>query len=200
MKIAAIFLLLSASAVGFIVFQSPFSLRNSETVEAAEASEPDKYAIQPPLPANLDRDKVVLHIRKADYEMDFLYQDSILKTYPVVFGPDPVKAKIRQGDGCTPEGTFHIRSKYPHKSWSYFLWVDYPNVSSWEKFRAAIESGTIPETSTIGGDIGIHGVPEGKDFLIREKINWTLGCISLTTAGIAEIYPHIQEGTEIRID
>jgi lipoprotein-anchoring transpeptidase ErfK/SrfK len=57
----------------------------------------------------------------------------------------------------------------------------------------------IPQDAKIGGEIGIHGVPEGFDKLIDLKFNWTLGCVSLKNKDVDDIYPYITEHTEIII-
>ena len=138
-------------------------------------------------------------IDKSDYTLSVLHQDKKLITYPCVFGFDPVNDKAREGDGCTPEGTFKIRSMYAHKSWSYFIWIDYPNASSWEKFKQRKASGKIPKNATIGGEVGIHGVPEGRDDLIKSKTNWTLGCISLKNKDITDLFKSIGNTTIMKI-
>jgi murein L,D-transpeptidase YafK len=69
---------------------------------------------------NLDKKLVKIWVKKSDYTLKLLIDGKLVKTYPVVFGADPVNDKLKQGDGCTPEGIYHIRAKYPHKSWTYF--------------------------------------------------------------------------------
>ena len=123
----------------------------------------------------------------------------ILNSYPVVLGPDPVNDKLMEGDGCTPEGIFGIRDKYPHRKWTRFIWLDYPNEESWKKFNKAKADGKIPQDATIGGEVGIHGVPPGKDCWIDKGENWTLGCISLKNADIVELYDFITSDMEIFI-
>ncbi len=118
-------------------------------------------------------------IDKSDYILSIMLDSVIIKQYPVVLGGNPIDDKLREGDQCTPEGTFKIRDKYPHASWSKFIWIDYPNDDSWKKHKAAKSKSLIPKNSSIGGEIGIHGVPDGGNFLIDTKVNWTLGCISL---------------------
>ncbi len=130
-------------------------------------------------------------IDKSDYTLSVYHKDKHLITYPCVFGFNAVDDKSREGDGCTPEGTFKIRSMYAHKSWSYFIWIDYPNATSWERFRKRKAEGKIPSNATIGGEVGIHGVPDGRDDLIDSKTNWTLGCISLKTSDITDLYKSI---------
>lgn len=138
-------------------------------------------------------------IDKSAYTFQVLHKDSLLITYPCVFGFDPVKDKHQEGDGCTPEGTFKIRSKYAHKSWSYFIWIDYPNKTSQKRFKDRKASGDIKSSATIGGEIGIHGVPGDRNDLIASKTNWTLGCISLTTKAITDVYKSIGANTTIEI-
>ena len=140
-----------------------------------------------------------INVDKSDYKLALLADTIVVKEYPVVFGGNPKEDKLRQGDQCTPEGKFKIRSKYPHKSWSKFIWIDYPNRNSWNKHNQAKREGKIPEDATIGGEIGIHGIPEGLDFMIDLRRNWTLGCISLKNKDIEELYPYITENTIIKI-
>lgn len=140
-----------------------------------------------------------IEIHKSKYQLKLFQQNKLLKTYPVVLGPDPVNDKQREGDGATPEGTFHLRDKYAHAKWSYFLWIDYPTTESWKRFNERKAAGKIPANATIGGEIGIHGVPAGRDDLITQGQNWTLGCISLSNAHITELYSAVQVGTEVKI-
>ena len=146
------------------------------------------------------QDNISIHIDKSDYTLSVMNKNETLKSYRVVLGTNPIDDKRMEGDRCTPEGTFHIVSKYPHKSWRKFIWIDYPNDESWKKFNEAKSKGELPKDAKIGGEVGIHGTPEDGDYLIDDKVNWTWGCISLKSADIDEIYPYIQESTEIIIE
>jgi len=143
--------------------------------------------------------KISILIDKSDYQLQVYAADTLVKTYPVVLGGNPTDDKLREGDQCTPEGTFKIVSKYPHKSWSKFIWINYPTADSWRKHKQAKADGLIPKSAKIGGEIGIHGVPKGTDAMIKTGVNWTLGCISLTNADVNEIYPFIDKKTLITI-
>lgn len=147
----------------------------------------------------IPKSELKIFIDKSDYQLSVFYKQEKLITYPCVFGFNAVDDKHQEGDGCTPEGTFGIRSKYAHRSWSYFIWIDYPNKESWRRFNARKANGTIEKSATIGGEVGIHGVPAGMDDLISKRQNWTLGCISLTTAAITDLYKSIGDGTKIEI-
>jgi murein L,D-transpeptidase YafK len=142
----------------------------------------------------IDKTKIYLLVDKSDYSLTVMSDSLKLKTYPVVFGPDPVHDKLKQGDGCTPEGWFVIQSKYPHKSWNKFMWLDYPNKSSWQKYNEAVAKMLIDKNTDIGGEVGIHGVPAGTDGMIDRKYNWTAGCVSLKNKDVDEIYPFVKAG------
>src|SRR5438128_1545315 len=73
-----------------------------------------------------DLRKISLRIEKSAYRLTVSYNGRPVKTYPVVLGGCPTNDKLRKGDRCTPEGTFHVRALYPHKDWSRFIWLDYP--------------------------------------------------------------------------
>lgn len=122
-----------------------------------------------------------------------------LRSYPVVFGDTSLEAKLRQGDYLTPEGNYRMISKYPHRSWTKFVWINYPNAEDRKRFAEAKKSGLIPKNAEIGGEIGIHGVPEGMDHFIDEVRHWTLGCISLKTKDINDLYPILTTQTPIII-
>lgn len=147
----------------------------------------------------VDATHLNLLIDKSDYILSIRVDSMVIKQYPVVFGGNPVDDKLRQGDQCTPEGTFGMVSKYPHRYWSKFIWINYPTSDSWRKHNRAERDGVISEDAAIGGEIGIHGVPEGMDHLVETRVNWTLGCISLKNDDVNEIYPYIADETVILI-
>jgi murein L,D-transpeptidase YafK len=146
-----------------------------------------------------DADGISILIDKSEYKLYVRIDTVVLKEYPVVFGKKENNDKLMQGDKCTPEGHFKIISKYPHKSWSKFIWLNYPNEESWKKHNEAIIAGKIPKDADIGGEVGIHGVPKGMDYLIDAGYNWTLGCISMKNRDVDEIYPYITTSTDIEI-
>lgn len=148
----------------------------------------------------IPKSELLIKIDKSDYTLSVWYKEEQLISYPCVFGFNPVDDKQQEGDGCTPEGEFKIRSMYAHGSWKYFIWIDYPNKESWKKFNQRKTDKTIPSDASIGGEIGIHGVPEGSDSMIANKTNWTLGCISLTNEHITDLYKSISTGTKILIE
>ena len=142
-----------------------------------------------------------LHILvdKSDFILSVKKGEAVIKQYPIVLGTNPVDDKRQQGDRCTPEGTFHMISKYPHKSWDKFIWFDYPTADSHKKFNKAKADGTISKDAKIGGELGIHGVPSGCNYWVDDKANWTWGCVSLKIEDVNEIYDFISKKTDIII-
>ncbi|MEZ0371662.1 MAG: murein L,D-transpeptidase family protein [Candidatus Sericytochromatia bacterium] len=151
------------------------------------------------LPVPFDKTKISLLVEKAQYRLTVYYARKAIKSYAVVLGPDPVSDKRREGDGATPEGVFHIRNLYPHDRWSKFMWIDYPTAESYEKHRQAKAAGRIPPDATIGGEVGIHGVPGGDNGIIDRRENWTAGCISLKNHDIDELYSVSSQGMQVEI-
>jgi len=130
-------------------------------------------------------------VDKSDRRFDVFVDGSLLKTYRCVLGEKPLGDKFCQGDRKTPEGTFTFRNKRVHDEWHKFIWVDYPNAESWCRYNERKAQGLIPAGKDIGGEIGIHGVPDGMDHWITSGADWTWGCIALQNADVDEIYPYI---------
>jgi len=113
-----------------------------------------------------------------------------LKEYHVALGFSPVGPKEREGDGRTPEGIYIIDFHKPDSAFHRALHISYPSAE--DNARAA-EAGVSP-----GGDIMIHGLPNGLGATHRVP-DWTAGCIAVTDAEIDEIYDFVSDGTPIEI-
>ena len=151
------------------------------------------------LPSSFERDKVTILIEKADHRLTVFYDQQPIKSYPVVFGKNPVGDKRNEGDRKTPEGIFHIRDLYPHAAWSKFLWLDYPTPQAWREHFHAKMTGDLSWLLPIGGQVGIHGVPNDDDTLIDSQTNWTWGCPSMKNKDVDELYSVVQVGTMVEI-
>lgn len=149
--------------------------------------------------SKIKKTSIWLHIDKKTLTLSVMAGEKTLKTYPVVLGFNEKDDKRAEGDGCTPEGEFKALSKYKHAKWSRFIWVNYPTKDSERKHQLAKKEGKIPENATVGSEIGIHGVPNNDDSIIDKYSHWTLGCISLKTAHIIEIYDVVDKNTRISI-
>jgi murein L,D-transpeptidase YafK len=140
---------------------------------------------------------IVIVVHKLSRKLTLYRGITPLKTYAVVLGNDPYNDKLCQGDTCTPEGVYHVVSKYPHQRWSHFILLDYPNTQNWLKFGRAKKVGRVSPEADIGGAIGIHGTEDPLKNLTGQ--NWTKGCISLLNRDLEEIYPLINKKTLVVI-
>ena len=135
----------------------------------------------------------------------------------VMDGDQPVKSyriglgwgrgdKVKEGDGCTPEGQFYICTKNPQSRYKLSLGLSYPNVedadrglrdrtisnSEHKQIVDAIGRGGVPPWKTdLGGEIMIHGRGSAKD--------WTAGCIAVNDDDIVELYGALKIGTVVTV-
>jgi murein L,D-transpeptidase YafK len=144
-------------------------------------------------------EKISILVEKSEYRLTVYYDLKPIKSYPIVLGGNPRGDKRHEGDQKTPEGIYRIRDLYPHPDWSKFMWIDYPTSQSWQKHFQSKLAGETNWLLPIGGDVGIHGVPEGAYDLVDQKSNWTWGCVSLKNADVDEIYEVVKAGTLVEI-
>lgn len=150
-------------------------------------------------PDKLHKNRISILVEKSKYRLTVYSDKQPIKSYPVVFGGNPTGDKLKAGDSRTPEGIFRIKDLYPHESWSKFLWLDYPTKQSWRKHIKAKQNGTIGWGESVGSEVGIHGVPANSENTIKNKSNWTLGCVSLENQDVDELYRFVQKGTAVEI-
>ena len=130
-------------------------------------------------------------VKKGERRMYLVSGKTVLKSYDVGLGSQPIGAKAFEGDGRTPEGLYFIDRKNPRSSYHLSVGISYP--SSEDITRAAM-MGLRP-----GGDIMIHGRgPEGRK-LVEQRRDWTAGCIAVSDEEIEEIFAMLQPGVPIFI-
>jgi murein L,D-transpeptidase YafK len=130
-------------------------------------------------------DRVVVH--KSRREMLLLSGASVVRSYRVALGREPLGHKQQEGDGRTPEGRYTIDRRNPRSRYHLSLHISYPNEADSARAAAA---GVPP-----GGDIMIHGLKPGVD----HPADWTQGCIAVTDAEIEEIWDLVADGTPVEI-
>jgi murein L,D-transpeptidase YafK len=131
-------------------------------------------------------DRVV--INKARREMLLLSGDSVVRSYRIALGREPVGHKEREGDGRTPEGRYTIDRRNPKSKYHLALHISYPNAADLERAKAL--------GCDAGGDIMIHGVKAG---VVHPESDWTHGCIAVTDAEMDEIWALVADGTAVEI-
>jgi len=130
---------------------------------------------------------------KSTHTMTLYAGGQVLKVYHVWLGRGPGSAKQQQGDNETPEGLYTIIGRNPHSAAHISLHISYPNATDRERAR---KLGVDP-----GGDIMIHGLPPGNDWVKpgQQLADWTYGCIALTDAEMDEVWKLVPNGTQIEI-
>ena len=143
---------------------------------------------------------------KRERRLELYSGESMVRTYHVGLGLNPVPDKIRQGDRATPEGNFYIFTKNDKSAFYLSLGISYPNVEDAERglrdglisrrqrdaiVNAIKRKATPPQNTALGGDIYIHGNGASSD--------WTWGCVALENADIKELFDAVPVGTEVTI-
>src|SRR3569832_1621450 len=70
-------------------------------------------------------DKVVVH--KAERKLELMQHGSVVRTYKVALGLNPVGTKERSGDFRTPEGSYRLVRRNPRSDFFLSMQVSYPN-------------------------------------------------------------------------
>jgi murein L,D-transpeptidase YafK len=131
-------------------------------------------------------------VLKGERRLLLLRGGAVLKSYKVALGREPQGYKVREGDGRTPEGRYVLDWRNPKSRFYRSIHVSYPNHRDAARARAL----RVPA----GGEIMIHGAPNGLGFVGRlVGWDWTEGCIAVTNAEMDEIWQAVDDGTPIEI-
>ncbi len=161
-------------------------------------------SVESPLKLPLNNPRIVVYKTKRKLE---LYADNtLLRTYRVSLGLNPVPPKQRQGDRATPEGEYYVFVRNDKSAFYLSLGLSYPNVADAERglrdglvsrrqhdaiVKAINRKARPPQNTALGGDIFIHGGGTGSD--------WTWGCVALENADIKELFNAVPVGTPVTI-
>ena len=162
-------------------------------VVAAAAWDSLKLDRRPPALAGSPARATTIVVDKTRRQLMLERDGAVLKTYAVSLGSSPAGHKQQEGDGRTPEGIYAIDFRHPRSRYHLALRVSYPNAA--DKAQAARRG------VSAGGDIMIHGLPNGLGWLGGWHLlrDWTDGCIAVTNAQIEEIWTMVDVGTRIEI-
>ncbi|HTY50405.1 MAG TPA: L,D-transpeptidase family protein [Steroidobacteraceae bacterium] len=125
-------------------------------------------------------DRVV--VRKAERRLYLMRGDTVLRSYRIALGLNPVGQKEREGDSRTPEGHYYLTRRNPRSDYFLSIEVSYPNAAD---LRRAHRNGWAP-----GGSIMVHGLPNElrREPRYYETRDWTDGCIAVSDADMLEIW------------
>ena len=160
---------------------------------AACAAPPKPLPAPPPqeAPADLVMADLVV-VEKQRRQLSLYHQGRLLRQYQgLQFGRQPRGHKQFEGDGRTPEGRYVIAARNPRSAYHLSLRISYPGPHD---AAHAARHGRLP-----GGDIFIHGQPNGWPVGERVPGDWTDGCIALTNAEMEELWHGVPDGISIVI-
>ncbi len=163
-------------APGAIAIGKPHSPAQATARAQADSSASDSSAIPAPLLA----DRVV--VRKSERQMYLMHGATILRTYRVALGLNPVGPKEQEGDSRTPEGHYQLTRRNPRSEYFLSIQVSYPNDKDLQRARR--------NRLTPGGAIMIHGLPNDlrREPSYYEQRDWTDGCIAVSDSDMLEIW------------
>ncbi len=132
-------------------------------------------------------------VEKSEHRLSLYRRGTLVRTYLVALGQQPVGDKVQVGDMRTPEGLFRIEARNPQSRFHLALRISYPDAAHRARARAL---GVSP-----GGDTMIHGLPKRQAFVgaAHRDFDWTEGCIAVTNEEIEEIWGAVPIGTPIHI-
>ena len=136
-------------------------------------------------------DRIV--VRKSERRLYLMHGDSILRSYRISLGLNPVGPKERAGDFRTPEGKYRLIRRNPRSDFFLSIQVSYPNEQDLERARR--------NGWDAGGAIMIHGLPNKmrhppEYYLSRD---WTDGCIAVSNSDMVEIWLLTPDNAPIEI-
>jgi len=146
----------------------------------------------PPLAPAGERATTIV-VEKAARRLTLLRNGQTLATYAVALGSAPTGPKQQEGDGRTPEGAYAIDFKNARSRFHLALRISYPGAAD----RASAARRGVPA----GGDVMIHGLPNGLGWLagLHLRRDWTDGCIAVSNGQIEEIWRLVDVGTPVEI-
>jgi murein L,D-transpeptidase YafK len=148
----------------------------------------------PPPMAPLDQQADTVLVEKSARRLTLLRNGTSVATYDIALGAAADEGhKAREGDERTPEGRYIIDWRNAGSIAHLSLHISYPNAA--DTTHAAAQ-GWSP-----GGNIMIHGLPNGWGFLgaLHLMRDWTDGCIAVTNDEMKEIWSRVPDGTPIEI-
>ncbi len=182
--------------IRFILFWLLFLLVLWLYSQTAKPPQPPSEALEVPPPRALLSPDVLADqvlVDKSERKLRLMHQDALLAEFDIALGFAPNGHKTRQGDGRTPVGEYKLDWRNANSSFYRSIHISYPSATELSKARS---EGRDP-----GGDIMIHGQPNGSPFEGFKKIkeDWTNGCIAVSNAEMDEIWARVEDGTPITI-
>ena len=118
-----------------------------------------------------------------------------------------------KGDERTPQGKFRVAWLNADSRYRFFIGLNYPqrahakrafkngdiDAADQKQISRAIYAGRLPPQNTsLGGQIGIHGLGRA-DPRLHEMADWTRGCVAVTNEQIDILRRHVYIGMAVVI-
>jgi len=131
----------------------------------------------------------------------------------ISLGKNGAGYKQERGDNVTPIGKYKITHINKKSRFKFFFGLNYPalfdadrgisrgriNYTQYLAIQQAHSRGAVPpQTTPLGGAIGIHGVGSG-NALVQGEFDWTQGCIALSNKQIEQLERWIYIGMQVDI-
>ena len=139
--------------------------------------------------ANANENIDMILVDKSLRTLQIIQKGTIIETFSIDLGFDPIGHKHFKGDGKTPEGLYYISKKSTKSDFHLSLQISYPN--KWDQRNAKNFN------RNAGDYIMIHGEPNKKSR--AGKKDWTNGCIALSNKDIEKLYKLVFFETPIYI-
>jgi murein L,D-transpeptidase YafK len=156
---------------------------------ADSIAEGGRVSVRPPSMVMADR----VVVRKAERRLYLMRGDSVLRSYRIALGLNPVGHKERSGDFRTPEGRYRLTRRNPRSDFFLSIQVSYPNDTDLKRARR--------NGWDAGGSIMIHGLPNQlkRSPEYYENRDWTDGCIAVSNSDMVEIWLMTPDNAPIEI-
>jgi murein L,D-transpeptidase YafK len=157
---------LALTCAAFTAHGDPLPLAERVTLRSAES-----------LPAV---DRLVVH--KTERRLVLLHGETVVRSYKIALGVNPIGQKERAGDYRTPEGRYFLVRRNPRSEYFLSIQVSYPNETDLKRAHK--------NHWDAGGSIMIHGLPNQLKHApaYYEITDWTDGCIALSNADMVEVW------------
>jgi len=165
-----------------------FASGNASALKALDSKSEVTVVKKKPLPK---AQKVL--VVKSERKLYLIRNGKPYREYHIALGKKPEGPKQQEHDQKTPEGNYTLDFKKADSSYYRAIHVNYPSEA--DRSRAK-KMGVSP-----GGAIMIHGQPNWWGWLspIRQRFDWTAGCIAVSNGDIDEIWEAVTPGTPIEI-
>jgi murein L,D-transpeptidase YafK len=168
------------------------------------------------IPVTTPASEIEIEIIKSRNLLTVKDGERTIREYHIALGKGGNGSKRKLGDKKTPTGVYKIMDFKEDSKFHYFIHIDYPNLlDAWYGYKNRIitasdfkdiasaykNSQKPPQSTALGGYIGIHGLGEESEekLMIHEGINWTEGCIALTNNEVLDLRKYVDVGTRVVI-